>query len=277
MRISSATIITPCFNAERVIRRTAESIVRQTAVRSGRIRLQYLVCDGGSTDGTLEAIREVCGDGVELTSEPDRGMYDALAKGLRRANGDVVAYLNAGDVYSPTALDVVSDVMEQTGAEWLTGLDVGYNRNGQVIHVHEPYRYRRRLIRAGYYSGRFLPFIQQESTFWKRRLLALVDLERLSSLRLAGDHYLWTRFATATELAVVQSYLGGFAREPGQLSEAREEYWREQRDLSERSTPWEGLVALADSTAWRIRAMLAEFPPRGTIRWSSRQDRWVAR
>src|SRR5690349_3953356 len=98
MKISSITIVTPCRNAERYIARTVESILRQTAVQSGRVKLQYIVCDGASTDGTVEVVRKMCGSEATIISEPDRGMYDALGKGLKRATGDVVAYLNAGDI-----------------------------------------------------------------------------------------------------------------------------------------------------------------------------------
>jgi len=63
--VRSATIVTPCLDAERLIRPTVESIMAQTAVRSGRLRLQYLVCDGGSRDRTLDVVREVCGAAAE--------------------------------------------------------------------------------------------------------------------------------------------------------------------------------------------------------------------
>src|SRR6202011_3513933 len=94
---------------------------------------QYLVCDGASTDGTLDMVRRIAGDEAEIVSEPDRGMYDALAKGLRRATGDVVAYLNAGDLYAPTALDVVADVFEQNEVSWITGCQGEHNEQGQFI------------------------------------------------------------------------------------------------------------------------------------------------
>lgn len=97
-KIFTAKVVTPCLNGEALIGRTAESVMAQSAVRPGRLRLQYVVCDGASTDGTLEIVRQICGDRADIVSERDAGMYEALAGGLGHAPGDVVSYLNAGDV-----------------------------------------------------------------------------------------------------------------------------------------------------------------------------------
>ncbi len=251
-RISSFTVVTPCRNAEALIRRTARSILAQTALASGRVSLQYLVCDGASTDGTVAAVREVCGDRAEVLSEPDDGMYEALAKGLGRARGDVVAYLNAGDLYHPGAFDVVADVLESGRARWVTGMFYVCNDRGQLVRCLLPHRFRRRFVRQGIY-GRFLPvFLQQEGTFWRRSLLEGVDLRRLASLRHAGDFYLWKCFAEAADLAVVDTFLGAFVRHAGQKSEDLAPYRREMDALRERFRPWDLGLALLDAAVWAL-------------------------
>lgn len=276
MKVESITIVTPCRNARVLIRRTLESILAQSAVRSGRVRLQYLVCDGASTDGTLDVVREVCGTRAEIHSEPDTGMYDALAKGLRRASGDVVAYLNAGDVYSPTALDVVADVLEQTSAEWVTGIQVMYNEAGQVIDAVMPHRYRSRLIRAGMYGGWLLPrHVQQESTFWRRSLQQEVDLEVLASLQLAGDYYLWAQFARRSELRVVRSFLGGFTFHAGQKSEDIESYRREVKTFTDRPGLIDSLTAAVDGLAWHAAAIRSRVHHRRAILFERARGRWA--
>jgi len=249
--VRSFTVVTPCRNAEPLIRRTALSILGQEAVRSGRVTLQYLVCDGASTDGTVAAAREVCGDRAEIVSEPDGSMYEALAKGLRRAGGDVVAYLNAGDFYHPGAFDAVADVLDSgRGVEWLTGMYYVCNEQGQLVRSLLPHRFRRRFVRQGIY-GRFLPiFVQQETTFWRRPLLEAVDLERLASYRLAGDFYLWKCFAERADLAIVDTFLGAFVRHPGQQSEDKRPYWREMDRIRERFRPWDLALALVDGAIW---------------------------
>ncbi len=247
------TVITPCRNAGARALVTAESILGQRAVRSGRVSLQYVVFDAGA-DGTGERLRREFGDAVVVRTEPDGGMYDALAKGFRMANGDVVSYLNAGDVYHPSAFDVVADVIETHGVRWLTGMQVHCNSSFQVTSAAVPFRYRREFVLKGVY-GRRLPFLMQEATFWRRSLLATVDLDRLASLRLAGDYYLWRCFVQAEEPAIVASHLGGFTHHPGQLSTDLAEYQREMRILAD---PW-GLLDLArfkwERRRWRTLSL----------------------
>ncbi len=281
MKVLTATVITPCRNAERLIRRTAECIMAQTAVRSGRIKLQYLVCDGASSDGTRDVVREVCGDAAEIVSEPDHTMYEAVAKGFRRATGDVVSYLNAGDLYSPTALDVVADVFEQNDVEWITGMVFRHNARGQVIRVDLPYRYRREFILKGLYGSPILPFfIMQEGCFWSRRLLSLVDLERLAGYRLAGDYYLWTCFAKEAELVVVEAHLGGFAYEPGQLSQKAgdtgDAYARDLATFRKPIGPLDFARAQLDRFVWYFAPapLRKRLNPRGLLRYSLTEERW---
>ena len=91
------TVVTACKNAARYIEETVTSVLSQSVFLSGHCELEYLVCDGASTDGTQDLVRPYERKGVTLISEPDAGLYAALAKGLQRATGDYVAYLNAGD------------------------------------------------------------------------------------------------------------------------------------------------------------------------------------
>jgi glycosyltransferase involved in cell wall biosynthesis len=276
-RLSTATVITPCRNAQDLVGRTAQSVMSQTAVRSGRLRLQYLICDGASRDGTRDVVRRICGDAAEIFSEPDTSMYHALAKGFRRAQGDIVSYLNAGDAYAPTALDVVADVFEQHDVEWITGLGVHENNRGQVISAHLPYRYRARLLRKGLYGTRLVPwYLQQESTFWLRRLISLVDLERLATFRLAGDSYLWSCFASESEPVIVESHLGAFAFHDNQLSADIQGYHDElRRKVREAPNAADVVLALFDRAEGlapvRVRKKLN---PRGLLLFDLKADGW---
>jgi glycosyltransferase involved in cell wall biosynthesis len=217
-------VVTPVRNAEFLLSGTIRSVLTQTAVLSGRVNLQYVVVDGDSDDQTAMIARSF--EGVHVISEPDSGMYDALRKGLavRETEPTVCAYLNAGDLWQETALDVVLDVLEQRpDIDWLTGYRAAISPQGYYVNVSQPFAYRGSLIRAGMY-GSYLPSIQQESTFWRGSLLSCVDTERLARFRLAGDHFLWRSFAGSTRLYVVCALLGGFRMHPGHLSGARQEY-----------------------------------------------------
>ena len=92
------TLITACYNGVSVIRTALESVLRQTWPE-----IEYLVIDGGSADGTVDLIREYepkFQGRMRWLSESDRGMYDAINKGIRMATGELVGILNADDVLS---------------------------------------------------------------------------------------------------------------------------------------------------------------------------------
>jgi glycosyltransferase involved in cell wall biosynthesis len=268
------SVITPCFDAQAGIRPTLASILGQRAALQGRVALELIVCDGGSTDGTQAIVREVCGDAAILVSEPDRGMYDALAKGLARATGEVCTYLNAGDLLDPGAFDVVADVMQDGRISWVTGINLKYNDRLQLIQASLPFRYQRDLIAKGLY-GPVLPFVQQEGTFWRRDLIDHVDLHVLATLDLAGDYYLWRSFAAVAELVVVESALGGFVFHEGQRSEDLRGYLAEMEKVRDRPGIIDLLRAWVDLKLWDV------LPPNwkkrlnpSLLRYDRRRRRW---
>lgn len=97
------TVVTVCFNAATAIGRTLESVVAQTYPR-----IEYLIIDGGSSDGTLGVVSEYeprFGGSLHWSSEPDSGIYDAMNKGARLAKGEYLAFVNAGDRFEPDAIE----------------------------------------------------------------------------------------------------------------------------------------------------------------------------
>jgi len=89
------TIITVCFNSASTIRDTIESVLGQNYPD-----IEYIVIDGASSDATMDVVREY-GDHINVViSEPDKGIYDAMNKGIQLATGDVVGLLNSDDFYS---------------------------------------------------------------------------------------------------------------------------------------------------------------------------------
>ena len=101
------SIITVCRNAEDTVGVTVESVATQTC------RLyEHIVVDGASTDGTLEELDRMAYPSLKVSSAPDRGIYDAMNKGLARAKGDYVLFLNAGDtLHSPDTLQHLADTI----------------------------------------------------------------------------------------------------------------------------------------------------------------------
>jgi glycosyltransferase involved in cell wall biosynthesis len=231
------SIITPCRNAGQFIAETIESVISQR----GDFELEYVIVDGASTDDTLEiaaAYRDSIASGgftprcnrvsMTVVSEPDSSMYDALVKGFSLVSGEVVAYLNADDIYFPNALStVVAIFRDHADVDWLTGMCTVLNEAGQVTSTILPLAFSRDLIRSGAYGRVHINTIQQESTFWRASLLAAVDMEKLRRFKLAGDFYLWSCFAGQTGVWLVQSCLGGFRSHASQLSRQQEAYREE--------------------------------------------------
>jgi glycosyltransferase involved in cell wall biosynthesis len=276
------SIVTPCFNAERYIEETISSILNQSALREGRATLQYIIVDGASTDTTLKRIESVCSSfqfgTVEIISEPDRSMYEALKKGLQQVDGDICAYLNAGDLYSEHAFDIVQEIFERGDVQWLTGLNAIYNEASYLVYTILPYRYRREWFHYGLYNGgvRGSRFVQQEVTFWRTDLLHNLDYEQLATYRYAGDYFLWMHFALTAELKIVQSYLGGYRRQRGQLSEDMFRYRSELLSMTDNAPIIHYLLATVEALLWHLPArMKKKFNDKGLFVFDHEQQIWI--
>jgi glycosyltransferase involved in cell wall biosynthesis len=251
-RIPKFSIITPCFNAERYITETIQSVIEQSAVVKGLVELEYIIVDGNSTDNTKNIILSFDNPSIKIISEPDKGMYDALSKGFKLISGDVTGYINAGDYYSKYAFEVVSEIFNRPDIFWLTGMTVFYNERSHFVGATLPFRYRSNFIRKGIY-GHTLPYIQQESTFWKTFLNSSIDFDFFSSFRFAGDYYLWAQFSKQTELYIAEAYLGGFKIHSGQLSQDISKYNKEvDRTIKSNPNLFDKLHALIDKLIWSL-------------------------
>ena len=182
------SVVTPSFNQARFLPETFRSVLGQSYPD-----LEYVVIDGGSTDGSAEIIRRHAEHLSFWTSETDGGQYDAINKGFARTSGDVMAWLNSDDLYTPWALRVVGEVFSQLPqVEWVTTLlPLHWDEHGLPTRCSPVEGFSKH----GFFRGRHLPrpgemdkwFIQQESTFWRRSLWEKAGGRIDSSLHLAGD------------------------------------------------------------------------------------------
>lgn len=199
------TVVTPSFNHGRFIRETIESVLTQ-----GYPRIEYLVMDGGSQDGTVEILKAY-GDRLSWVSEPDGGPTRAINKGWRRARGSILAYLNADDTYLPGAVETAVRALgahPDAGAVYGEGYHV--DEAGAVIERYptEPFDMARLAQTC---------FISQPTVFLRRDVV-----ERLGYLdesrRYCMDYDLWIRLARVTRLVHVPEYLANTRLHPATIT-----------------------------------------------------------
>lgn len=262
------TIITPVFNGGCSLQETIDSIKNQNYSN-----IEYIVIDGGSNDSTIDIIKNNIDFITYWVSEKDNGMYEALSKGLRYASGDIIGYLNAGDLYFHNAIKAVVDIFADHSVKWLTGARTTCNYQSVITSCDIPFRYKQSLIRKGYY-GRYLPFIQQESTFWHQSLISSVNLEQLSKLKLAGDYFLWYELARENRLFVVESQLGIFKKHPGQLSESIDQYYDEVDSFCEKRKLLDMFYAACEALAWGVHPKLRRKLNRAAYVYDHENQEW---
>lgn len=132
------SVITPCFNSEKTIKRTIESVLNQTYHN-----YEYIIIDGASSDGTLNIIeqyREKFGDKLKVVSEKDKGIYDAFNKGIALAQGELVGIVSSNDFYEQDALENIAKEYDNEGYSILYGFQrtlIDSKESSVVIYNHE--------------------------------------------------------------------------------------------------------------------------------------------
>jgi glycosyltransferase involved in cell wall biosynthesis len=218
MQQMKISVITPVFNGANGLQRTLKSIVCQ----SSNIDIEHIIQDGGSTDNTASIVNKYKSQyNIKYITDSDNGIYDAVAKGMERASGEILAWLGAGDFYLPWTTTVVAYIFDKyPNVNWITGIPATATDDGCLVKVATlapvcP----RHMIRMGLYRDSQLGFLQQESMFWRRSLWEEVGGGKLiRRYRYGGDYHLWKAFANISELQTVASVLAAFCVSPDQTS-----------------------------------------------------------
>lgn len=204
------SVVTPTLNQAGFIDATLRSVAGQTYPR-----IEHIVLDGGSTDGTLDILRRYeRSHQLRWISEPDDGMYDAVNRGLALANGEIVAYLNSDDLLLPWAVEVaVEHLMRhaETALVYGDALQIDDLSRRTVFYFQPPFRidYLRTI-------GSFA----QPATFWRREVHDAIG-QFDASLQSSGDLDFYLRVASRFRIDRIDEFLAVMRLHPGMRTRAQ--------------------------------------------------------
>ncbi len=198
------SIITPSFNQVKFIEKTIKSGIEQ-----GYPNLEYIVMDGGSTDGTAEILKKY-GSKVIWRSEKDKGQANAVNKGLKLATGEILAYLNSDDVYEKDAFFKVAEFFDKNPkVKWVYGncriIDEEDREIRKWITAYKKFF----LKRHSYSLLLVLDYISQPAVFWRKEItdeFGLFDESQYYEL----DYEYWLRIGKKYKPGFIDAYLASF-------------------------------------------------------------------
>ena len=183
------SVVTPSLNQGKFIEETIRSVLLQ-----GYPELEYIIIDGGSTDGSVELIKKYEPWLTYWVSEPDRGQSHAINKGWQRACGEILAWLNSDDTYNPGAIRCALEALRDNAAVGMVYSDMNYiDVSSDVIYRvrSQPYQFHKLLLDN---------YVTQSTVFVRREVLDAVGFLD-ESLHLIMDQELWLRIGRANAVA----------------------------------------------------------------------------
>lgn len=198
MTLPRITVVTPCLNQVDFIEETIASVIGQ-----GYPNLEYIVLDGGSTDGTADIIRNHADELSFWRSEPDGGQANAINAGFAMSTGDILCWLNSDDYLLPGTLAFVSKQLEVNSVSALFGNCFHFTEGSAKSAGSD-------VVKAASTCDlRYVDYVIQPSAFWTKRLWdAVGELDR--SLTYAFDWEWFIRAGRVADCRVIHRYLAAY-------------------------------------------------------------------
>ena len=224
LRYPRITVVTPNYDQVDFIEKTICSVLEQDYPN-----LEYIIIDGGSTDGSVDIIKKYDEQLSYWVSEKDNGMYHAINKGFSRSTGDIMCWINSDDVLWENSLVYIAQLFaNNTDVQWLQGYPTVIDENGEILYQRDPVASKYHFYLGDY--NKDFSFIQQESTFWTRAIWEKAGGLLNTDYSMAADFDLWMRFFQFEQLYCTKRQLAAFRKREGQKSSDSKAYLAEARE-----------------------------------------------
>lgn len=220
MRQNKFSIVTPNYNMGSYLAETIESVLRN--LQEGD---EYYIVDGGSTDNSVDIIRQYETRLSGWVSESDKGYADALSKGFCQTQGEFQCWLNSGDILLEGALDVARRKFQDASIDMIYGDDLYIDDHGKILQVSNG-----KVDRLNHMMlfGGWTPL--QDACFWRRALYEKVGgVDPMQ--RYAADYDLFLRMSLAGVAQYVPAIFSAFRQHEGQTSQRFARAYRQEREV----------------------------------------------